>query len=252
MTPAMAAVSLVGFGVFFVASLAIGVRLVALAGRTRRLPELLIGTAILCIGPTAMGSMMIARAIVASSPGASRALTAFGFAAIAFGATAASVFNWQVFRPERASARAWVFVTGALFTVAIASEAALTRFADPMRPGAGGLLVSTVSAANLLWGSGEALLYWRVMRRRLRLGLADPLVANRFLLWGVGIGAAGVGSTVSLAAQLVTGRAMTDMPAIMLSNSLHGLTAAVLMWVAFLPPAAWKRFVVESHRAEAG
>ena len=31
----------------------------------------------------------------------------------------------------------------------------------------------------------ESFRYWRMLRRRLRLGLADPVVTNRFLLWAV-------------------------------------------------------------------
>jgi hypothetical protein len=81
------------------------------------------------------------------------------------------------------------------------------------------------------------------MRRRLRLGLADPLVTNRFLLWGLGIGAAGLGSLISLIVQQVVGLSMAELPALTFSNSLFGLCSALLMWVAFLPPAAWRRFV---------
>ena len=44
-----------------------------------------------------------------------------------------------------------------------------------------------------LWGAAESLRYFSMMRRRAKLGLADPLVTNRFLLWGLGIGAAMVG-----------------------------------------------------------
>jgi len=247
----MVALSAVGFGVFFLASLAIGVRLVALAARTGRRPELLIGIGILGIGPTAMGSMMAAAALAGAAPGPARGLTGLAFVAISVGATAACVFNWRVFRPEHPSARIFVGATAGLFALAIAAEGMTTGFADPLRPGAAGLFVSALCAANLLWGAGESLRYWLLMRRRLRLGLADPLVTNRFLLWGIGIGAAGVGSVISLAAQLATGDAMAELPALMLSNSLHGFTSAVLMWVAFVPPAAWKRFVVEGHRAPA-
>ena len=48
----------------------------------------------------------------------------------------------------------------------------------------------------LLWGSLEALSYWRRMQKRTAIGLADPAVTNRFLLWGIGAGAAGVGSLI--------------------------------------------------------
>ena len=82
------------------------------------------------------------------------------------------------------------------------------------------------------------------MRRRLRLGLADPLVTNRFLLWGLGIGAAGVGSLISVSVQVVSGFSMSEIPALTLSNSMFGLASAVLMWVAFVPPAAWRRYIL--------
>jgi hypothetical protein len=81
------------------------------------------------------------------------------------------------------------------------------------------------------------------MRRRLRLGLADPLVTNRFLLWGLGIGAAGVGSLISVVVQQIAGLSMAELPALTFSNSLFGLASALLMGVAFLPPAVWRRYV---------
>jgi hypothetical protein len=245
----MVALSAVGFGVFFLTSLAIGVRLVALARRSRRQPELLIGIGILCIGPTAMGAMMGAAALAGPAPGLARWLTGLAFVAISLGASAACLFNWRVFRPQERSTRIWVGASALLFALGVAAEGLTTGFADPLRPGPAGLFVSALCAANLLWGAGESLRYWLLMRRRLRLGLADPLLTNRFLLWGVGIGAAGVGSVVSLGVQLATGDAMAELPGLMLSNSLHGLTSAVLMWVAFVPPAAWTRFVLERHRA---
>jgi hypothetical protein len=95
----------------------------------------------------------------------------------------------------------------------------------------------------LLWGSAEALRYWRVLRRRLRLGLTDPVVTNRFFLWGLGAGAAGLGSAIGVVAQLATGLSPLEVPAILLSSSLHGLTAAVAMWLAFLPTAGYRRMI---------
>ena len=84
------------------------------------------------------------------------------------------------------------------------------------------------------------------------MGLAVGLAALGTGVAQARIGAAGVGSVISLAVQLATGAAMAELPGLMLSNSLHGLASALLMWVAFVPPAAWRRFVLESHRATAG
>ena len=95
----------------------------------------------------------------------------------------------------------------------------------------------------------EALLYWRKMRRRLRLGLADPVVTNRFFLWGLGAGAAGVGSAVGIGAQLATGLTPLEIPWVTLSSSLHGLTAAIAMWLAFLPTDGYRRFLRQQEAA---
>jgi hypothetical protein len=203
----------------------------------------LIGLGILGIGPAGMSCLLGAAAVFGWSPSASRVFTAVGLLAIAAGSIASCLFNRMVFRADSAAARAWVFATTALYGVAFGIELATTRFADPLRPGLGGGFVSLLCTLNLLWGAAESLRYWLLMRRRLRLGLADPLVTSRFLLWGLGIGAAGVGSLISVVVQQVAGLSMAELPTLTFSNSLFGLASALLMGVAFLPPAAWRRYV---------
>jgi hypothetical protein len=102
---------------------------------------------------------------------------------------------------------------------------------------------TTLQVGALLWGAGEALRWWRLMRRRLALGLADPLVANRFLMWGIGAGAAGVGSLVGVVAQVATGVSMREIGWVTVSSSAHGMLAAVAIWLAFVPPAAYRRWI---------
>jgi hypothetical protein len=240
----MAAVSAVGFVLFFLASLAIGLRLVAGATRTKHSPELLIGIGILGIGPVGMGCILLAAVLHHFRFEAVRVPTAVALIAIAAGSVAGCLFNWRVFRPDSATARGWVFATALIYGLAFGLELGTTGFSDPLQLGPGGKLIAVLCSANLIWGAAESLRYYAFMRRRLRLGLADPLVTNRFLLWGLGIGAAGVGSGIAALVQALTGFSSSEIPMVTLSNSLFGLASAVLMWIAFVPPAAWQRYIL--------
>jgi hypothetical protein len=100
-----------------------------------------------------------------------------------------------------------------------------------------------IQIAILLWGAGEALRWWLQMRRRLRLGIGDPLVANRFLLWAIGAGMAGSGSLVGMIVGLFYGQPMNELPLLTLALSLFGLVSAISIWLAFAAPAWWKLWV---------
>jgi hypothetical protein len=229
--------------VFLLISAAVGVRLVALHTRTRRPPELLIGIGILGIGPGGMGGLLAAAALDRADHAASPYAAALAVLAIVAGLCAAGLFNWRVYRPESERARLAVLGLVLLSGIGFGIELGTTAFADPLRPGPGVMIVSLCCAGTLVWGGAESIRYWRLMRRRLAIGLADPLVTNRFLLYGLGIGAAGIGSAISIGAQLVSGLGMAEMPLVTLSNSIFGLASAVCMGTAFLPPAAWRRRV---------
>ena len=232
----------VGFAAFFVASLTVGVRLVALWFRTRELPELLIGIGVLGIGPVGFGIATVAELFRGSAPGVSRAAMAVALLAMGAGVFSKYLFNWRVYHPQRLSAGLVAFGAGLLLAGCIAGDVA-GGLDSPFRTGPTYLVRIGLQIGCLLWGSAEALLYWAKMRRRLRLGLADAVVTNRFFLWGLGAGAAGVGSLVGVIGQLVTGRLPIEVPWLMLSSSLHGLTAAVAMWLAFIPTPAYRRFI---------
>lgn len=235
----------IGFAAFFVASLTVGVRLVALWLRTRELPELLIGIGVLGIGPVGFGIATVAELARTGQPGLARIAMAVAMLAISAGVFAKYLFNWRVYHPQRASLGFVPFAAALLLTGCFALDVA-SGLDSPFRSGPSYLVRTGLQIGCLLWGSAEALLYWRKMRRRLQLGLADAVVTNRFFLWGLGAGAAGVGSLVGVIGQLATGRLPIDVPWLMMSSSLHGLTAAVAMWLAFVPTAGYRRFI-RSH-----
>jgi hypothetical protein len=112
------------------------------------------------------------------------------------------------------------------------------------------LLRSTLQIGCLLWGAAESFAYWLKMRRRVKIGLADPVVSNRFLMWAIGAFAAGWGTAVGTVAQIVTGVATTELGWVMVSSSMHGLVAAIAIALAFIPPGFYVRYIQASAEQE--
>ena len=241
-----------GFLGFFVVSLVVGVRLVALWWRTRELPELLIGIGVLGIGPIGFGSMMVGVTLVAQGTAEDalpvRLAMAAGFATVYVGVVSKCVFNWRVYRPASALARGAAIACGLALAALYVHAATIRGFTLAPSPHPAWFLQSGLQVAALLWGAGEAFHYWIMMRRRARIGLADPVVTNRFLLWSIGAASAGVGTGVGLVASFATGQTSFEIPWVVSSSSAHGFVAAVAMWLAFVPPSAYTDLV--RRRAE--
>lgn len=245
----MQSISWIGFGAFFVASLTVGIRLVALWWHNRQLPELLIGLGVLGIGPVGFGCLTFGQILQSDFGAASHFMFAVGILAASGGAFAQYIFNYRVYHPDSWVVRDIVRAAGLGLLACYFWLWASSGFSHvPQEVDASYVIRSVLHVGCLLWGSIEALRYWRMMRRRTRLGLADPVVTNRFFLWGVGAGAAGVGTAVGTVAQMWIGRPPLEIPWVTLSSSMHGLVAAVAMWFAFLPTEAYTRFLLE--RAE--
>jgi len=105
-----------------------------------------------------------------------------------FGTTAGMgclyVFTWLTFRRGDSWARALV---GAVSVVMVAGYVGIGMsgdFALVLVPGAAYWITWAARTSVFLWLMIESFRYWGMLRRRLRLGLSEPLVANRFLLWG--------------------------------------------------------------------
>lgn len=226
-----------GFAAFFVVALAVGLRLVALAARTGRAPELLIGLGVLGIGPVGFGLQTCAGLV--DNPRSAEALAAAGAAALAIGIWAKLVFNCLVYR--RASRVAQIATAVLVVGVGahLLAQPLLGSFLAAARDVPLSSARNIIQAAALGWGAAEALAYWVRMRKRARLGLADPVLVNRFLMWGLSAAAAGLGTAVGIVGSLATGAAVLEMPAILASSSAFGLAAALGMWLAFAPPRAY-------------
>lgn len=237
----MQLLALPGFLAFFFVSLWVGVRLLAQWGRTRQLPELLLGLGVLGIGPVGFGLIMLAAAAGAREPQAPSLLAGLSAIAVGGGAAAKAIFNWKIYHPRSRLVAGIALGAIAGLVITIACDAWDTGFAPAAWTQPGWMMVRQgLQIAILLWGSGEALRWWLRMRRRLRLGIADPLVANRFLLWAIGAGMAGGGSLVGMVVGLAYGQPMTELPTLTLVLSVLGLVSAISLWLAFAAPEWWK------------
>ena len=247
----------VGFLAFFVASLVVGTRLVLLWSRTRELPELLIGLGVLGIGPIGFGGQRVAQAILqnvraadpeAAIPGSVAVLMLVGGTAASIGVGCKLVFNTRVYHADNKLMRGFMWAGIAAAVTLLAVRIAVGDLMPHPMPTNLAHMQSFAQIGVLLWGSYEALHYWAQMRRRVMLGLADPTVSNRFLLWGIGAGAAGMGSLIGSVAGIVIGRPNFQIEWVVASSSIHGLVAAVALSLAFVPPASYLRWV-RSHSA---
>jgi hypothetical protein len=177
--------------------------------------------------------------------------------AIQAGGCAFAAFVWQTFRPAEPWARTlWIGVCAVLglvlvlfyFTGAYASQS------HPFY-----MVLSGSLALLFAWGFVESLLYYRLMLRRAALGLADPIVANRFLLFSAWTGACVVlplVMTTVRAISFVNGggaapggglslqpEAAWTLQVIRLAVVLLGPVLAVGSWLCFFPPHRYVRWI---------
>lgn len=232
------------------AALAIVIKTFAVWRRTRGLPELLLGAYLSCA--TVLGyPLMIASSQIPPSELwplhlAGQVLMSVGFTCLLF-------FTLKVFRPEALWARSLVGVSILTFAVGGVSYFSELTGENPRPTGellALNLIHSTPIAVAYFWTTLESLAYYRQLRLRLRLGLAELAVVNRVLLWGLMTLAAGAAVVISIAGMLV-GVFMS--PVLVLVLSLLGIVHACCLFLAFNPPGwylAWLEQRAQRARPE--
>jgi hypothetical protein len=173
-----------------------------------------------------------------------------GYAATISGLTATLHFTRQIFRPGRGVAFAYAFASGALMWIGwlgylLTGDVAQGRFeGTPYWVMAWGMF------ATNMWVAFEPLLYHTRLRRRARLGLADPLVADRMLLWGAGsLARASLVFAGPIASAFLAGRTEAERlslgAGVLVVATLLGLVTSASYWLAFQPPRVYLRWVEE-------
>lgn len=166
-----------------------------------------------------------------------------------------AAFTWQVFRSHEAWAKRLVGVFAcALFAVFLAAGASVEASSGS---GIRMIVFNGLNVSAIVWAHLECLLYYRTMRRRQRLGLADPVLANRFLLWSFWTGAIAlqglcmlllrIGIWSSGAHEVLQVGGDPGGPWLVLIDCARGMlaivgpTAVISVWLSFSPPAFYTR-----------
>jgi len=225
----------------------IGVRLLCAARRTRGVPEMWWGVAYLLGGFAALS-----RGIFSGVLGAREehhlwlvlgsALGALSVVAVANGVR-------RIFRPH---ARWTVALQAAVFAAAAAGVAhKTTEPASGMELGMGQRLIDAAMLLAYVWGGLESYGYYRRMRRRLAIGLADPVIVDQFRLWSFTFLCMVGTISMNLVVALGMGLRLVEVPAVFVAIQLILVAGVVGTWIAFFPPLAYRRRVEARGRAGA-
>jgi hypothetical protein len=221
----------------------LGLHMLLAALRHRALAEAFIG---LFFVSSAVGAETALRAI---EPGRDSSVAAqlmlFGVIAFTAATAFAYAFTYTVFRRGEAWALGIVLAgtalmvwggfvqlgrgTGAPDTSALCVEFLIGRF------------------ASFAWGTYEALRAYAMARKRLALGLADPVVVNRFLLFGVWFGVMGI-LPLTLAWTRFTRGAAAQVTAAGFGPQIIGTIMIVALVLTFFPPRKYLAWVVAANR----
>lgn len=230
--PRVAAISLLGFGCFVLASLFVGARLLLLARATRKVPEGTLGAALFLGG--GLGYLLMILALDVLPRGLAPSALVVANLSLHAGAAFLAIGTARIFRPGDTAGR---LLVAAIVIAFVASD--LLRLLDPTRIPAGPAVFwpATIgSGAAYLWSAIEAGRYASLLRRRVRLELAEPAVLRRIAHWSFACAAAVVMHLASIANRLAGAEGMH--PAALAISSAFGLVAAACLWRAFAQDAA--------------
>lgn len=230
-------------GLFTFASFVVGIRLLARGLPARLRPEALLGAHALLI---ASGNVIIQGAVLVGLHGTKLAsiVVRTGGVIVDIGYTLFAWFCVEVYRPEMPVLRKWSVAL--LLAIAVVQPIGV-MFESTVDP----IFYSeqVLRVASYAWGSFEAFRFYGIMRRRAQYGMGDPLVENRFMLWGIATTLA----LLILIAMCITFRltALSYLGGLALEvGAILTMPTAFLVWLAFFPPNWYRERVLALSRSE--
>lgn len=239
-----------GLLAFLISSVTIGVRLLMFGARTGNVPEIAIGLGFVVGAVVGYVPETIVLSTDLMSPEVESAVLAVTQIALRGAPVAILVFTIAVFRPSETWARALGAVILAALVVSWIAFPNTRIYAQNTMDVLWYDVFAVFRSLAAAWGATESFLFYRRARLQVRLGLISPLLADRFLLWGLGLTAltALLGTTI-WAALLGIDPATSGW---VLLESLLGSIGAFTLWLTFFPTAAYKRRVERKWNVGSG
>ena len=162
--------------------LVVGIRLLKLASRTRQVPERLLGALFVC---SSASYLAYVSPMVLAEDSLWTPLNFLGRVLYLPVPVLLAVFTRQVFRPNSRWA-AWFVWLSVIVPVAGVGGSALGGDWEGYSLGNPGFWAEWAGyTLPFGWAGVEAFIQYAKARRRRKHGLCDPIVCNRFLLWGI-------------------------------------------------------------------
>jgi hypothetical protein len=202
---------------------------------------------------------------VAESTGVVNQLHGFGQLALLFGYAMVMLFTQRTFFADSKAALAICWAAIAVMATSLLGRVFVEGFAIGLTPGAFHWMGYYGRFFALACACVTGFAYWMQMKRRVALGLADPMVTNRFLLWGLwafggllmacsepvarffysamtGIDAAAAQSIQQVGGELIT-------ITLCITSVLASITC-VLLFLAFFPTDTYKSWILRRATAQ--
>jgi hypothetical protein len=153
-----------------------------------------------------------------------------------------SLFVWRVFRPSGV----WGAIGAGICAVSLLGSLVwdLTAQAgwwpyDATLPSAHAGQVAM--AMPFAWSAVESFGRYRQLGRRIALGLADPILQNRFALWTIATSAfVGICALAGVAAEARAAGSATLADAAQITRGALYLLITAVIWLGMFTPAAWR------------
>lgn len=205
----------------------VAIRLLRLASRTRELPERLLGLSLLLA--VALGYPFRVAGPLLASP----VIDWLGNALVSGGFCMVAVFVRRVFRPEER----WALRLSVLLAVGYGAQSALCWGERAMPATFWQMVLASITYG---WAALEAGTRARMQRRQLAIGLGDASVCDRLRLF-TALAICVVCGAATNAGAIAAGLVPLEEPLVLIATTLSGTTLAITAWLAFAPPAFYRR-----------